>query len=42
MKIVICSSLDFIDEIKDVREKLFARGHVVTVPETPIRFIVVK
>lgn len=34
MKIVICSSLDFIDEIKDVREKLFARGHVVTVPET--------
>lgn len=34
MKIVICSSLDFIHEIKEIGEKLVAMGHVVTLPET--------
>jgi hypothetical protein len=34
MKIAICSSLDFINEIKEVGEKLSQMGHEVTLPHT--------
>jgi len=34
MKIAICSSLDFIDEIKNTADKLAALGHAITLPKT--------
>jgi hypothetical protein len=34
MKIAICSSLDFIDEIKDTADKLTSLGHEVALPQT--------
>ncbi len=34
MKIVICSSLDFTYEIKEIANKLKERGHEVVVPKT--------
>lgn len=34
MKIAICSSLDFIDEIKDISDKLLLLGHEVILPQT--------
>lgn len=34
MKIAICSSLDFIDEIKNIANKLVSFGHEVTLPQT--------
>ncbi|TAK95866.1 hypothetical protein EPO05_03140 [Patescibacteria group bacterium] len=34
MKIAICASLDFINEIKDVADQLVKLGHAVTLPQT--------
>lgn len=34
MKIAICSSLDFVDKIKIVADKLVAMGHEVMLPQT--------
>lgn len=34
MKIAICSSLDFINEIKDVSDELIQLGHEITLPQT--------
>jgi len=34
MKIAICSSLDFINEIKETADKLVQLGHEVTLPQT--------
>ena len=34
MKITICSSLDFVSEIKEISEKLTALGHIVLLPMT--------
>jgi len=34
MKIAICSSLDFINEIKDMADKLIQIGHEIILPQT--------
>jgi len=34
MKIVICSSLDFTYEVKEISEKLKEKGHEVVIPKT--------
>jgi len=39
MKIIICSSIDFTDKIKEVRDELVALGHDAHIPFTSSRII---
>ncbi len=39
MKVVICASISFTDEIKEVAEELSEKGHIVEIPFTSQRII---